>query len=69
MALVAERRNSIAFRVNTLGLCDSTVVDKLLSFDKLAIGDADQRRETRIATVSVFLPANNPADYDRIMQP
>mmetsp|Transcript_16084 Transcript_16084/g.38609 ORF Transcript_16084/g.38609 Transcript_16084/m.38609 type:complete len:264 (-) Transcript_16084:340-1131(-) len=67
--LVAERRNGIAFRLNTLGLCDTNDIDLLLSSGVLACGDADQRRETRIDTVSVFLPAANPKKYADLLQP
>lgn len=68
--LVAERRNGIAFRLNTLGLCDANDIDLLLSSGVLARSvDGDQRRETRIATVSVFLPAANPIKYAELLQP
>mmetsp|Transcript_14551 Transcript_14551/g.31627 ORF Transcript_14551/g.31627 Transcript_14551/m.31627 type:complete len:258 (-) Transcript_14551:408-1181(-) len=67
--LVAQRRNGIAFRLNTLGLCDTNDIDLLLSSGVLARGDVDQRRETRIATVSVFLPAANPNKYAELLQP
>eukprot|EP00579_Thalassiosira_antarctica_P008451 CAMPEP_0201901484 /NCGR_PEP_ID=MMETSP0902-20130614/54393_1 /ASSEMBLY_ACC=CAM_ASM_000551 /TAXON_ID=420261 /ORGANISM="Thalassiosira antarctica, Strain CCMP982" /LENGTH=256 /DNA_ID=CAMNT_0048435437 /DNA_START=24 /DNA_END=794 /DNA_ORIENTATION=+ len=67
--LVAERRNGIAFRLNTLGLCDTNDIDLLLSSGVVARGDVDQRRETRIATVSVFLPAANPNKYAELLQP
>lgn len=67
--LVAERRNGIAFRLNTLGLCGLDDIELLLSSGVLTRGDADQRRETRIATVSVFLPAANPNKYKELLQP
>ena len=57
-------RNGISFRVNTLGLCDSTITETLISSDVVAKGDQDQRRETRISKVSVFLPASDPKMYD-----
>ena len=66
---VAELRNGIAFRLNTFGLCDAADVDLLLNSSVLAHGDSDQRRETRIATVGVFLPAANPLQYAEIIQP
>lgn len=67
--LVAERRNGIAFRLNTLGLCSADDTELLLSSGVLGCGDADQRRETRIATISVFLPAANPNKYAELLQP
>lgn len=68
--LVAEGRNGIAFRLNTIGLCDANDIDLLLSSGVLARSvDGDQRRETRIATVSVFLPAANPIKYAELLQP
>lgn len=69
VALVAANKNSIAFRCNTLGLCGADVVDALLSSPVLARGDEDQRRETRLAKFSVFLPAANPAKYAELIQP
>jgi len=69
VSLVAQRRNGIAFRLNTLGLCNTNDIDLLLSSDVLARGDRDQRRETRIATVSVFLPAANPMTYSQLLKP
>jgi hypothetical protein len=67
--LVAEQRNGIAFRLNTLGLCGPTDLEELLLSGVLAVGDHDQRRETRIATVSVFLPAAEPVQYAALLQP
>ena len=75
---VAARRNGIAFRVNTFGLVPSDnndheknedVITKLVTSGVVACGDTDQRRETRIATVSVFVPAATPHQYDEILQP
>mmetsp|Transcript_48532 Transcript_48532/g.49327 ORF Transcript_48532/g.49327 Transcript_48532/m.49327 type:complete len:284 (+) Transcript_48532:42-893(+) len=73
--LVAERRNGIAFRLNTLGLCAPNDLDFLLSSTDIVARRSDdndsddQRRETRIATVSVFLPAANPTQYAALLQP
>jgi len=75
--LVAQRRNGIAFRLNTLGLCEPNDIELLLSStDILARSSSgrnndcdDHRRETRIATVSVFLPAANPKQYAELLQP
>ena len=68
--LVAEGRNGIAFRLNTIGLCDANDIDLLLSSGVLARSvDGDQRRETRIATVRVFLSAANPIKYAELLQP
>lgn len=69
VSLVAERRNSLAFRLNTLALCDSAVTDQLLKSGLLQLGDEDSRRETRIARVSVFLPAADPKKYAELVQP
>ena len=62
-------RNGISFRVNTLGLCDSNITETLISSDVVAKGDQDQRRETRISKVSVFLPASDPKMYDELIRP
>jgi len=73
--LVAQRRNGIAFRLNTLGLCAPNDLDLLLSSTDIVARRSDhndsddQRRETRIATVSVFLPAANPTQYAALLQP
>jgi len=72
---VAQRRNGIAFRLNTLGLCAPNDIDFLLSSTDIVARRSDdndsddQRRETRIATVSVFLPAANPTQYAALLQP
>ena len=69
VSLVASRQNGIAFRVNTNGLVDQDVASLLLSSDIVAKGDADFRRETRLESISVFLPCADPASYLRIMSP
>eukprot|EP00277_Geminigera_cryophila_P016973 CAMPEP_0179454158 /NCGR_PEP_ID=MMETSP0799-20121207/38002_1 /TAXON_ID=46947 /ORGANISM="Geminigera cryophila, Strain CCMP2564" /LENGTH=224 /DNA_ID=CAMNT_0021251717 /DNA_START=217 /DNA_END=891 /DNA_ORIENTATION=- len=69
VGLVAQERNGIAFRLNTLGLCDDATLQLLLVSNVLARGDADRRRETRIATVSVFLPAADATQYNLLLQP
>ena len=66
---VADQRNGIAFRLNTLGLCSSSIVDELLSSDVVIRGDEDRRRESRIASVSVFLPAASPKKYAELLRP
>ena len=66
VASVAERRNGVAFRLNTFGL---GAPDALLSSPVLAKDDVDRRRETRIAVVSVFLPASDPKTYDALVRP
>ena len=62
--------------MNTFGLVsdtdseeEETVITKLVTSGVVACGDTDQRRETRIATVSVFVPAAAPRHYDEILQP
>ena len=67
--LVAERRNGIAFRLNTLGLCDDATLDILLAADVTAKGDADLRRSSRLASLSVFLPAVEPTKYSELLAP
>ena len=69
VALVAERRHGVAFRLNTFGLCSSTAVDLLLHSQLVAREDRDQQRETRLAKISVFLPAADPAKYTELIQP
>lgn len=69
VGLVAQHRNGLAFRLNTLGLCDAATVDLLLSSDVLVRGDDDRRRETRLASISVFLPAAEPTQYAELLQP
>lgn len=69
VATLSERRNGVAFRLNTMGLCDQSVLDKLLSSSAMCTNDEDRRRETIISTVSVFLPANDPRTYDELIQP
>lgn len=68
--LLAQKRNGIAIRLNTLGLCGTKHADLLLSSGVLALSrDEDSRRDTRIATISVFLPAANPVQYSELLQP
>ena len=51
------------------GLCNSSVTDMLLASPVLAKGDEDQRREIRIASLSVFLPAASSEKYAELLQP
>ncbi|KAK3280471.1 hypothetical protein CYMTET_11695 [Cymbomonas tetramitiformis] len=69
--LVKEEQNGVPFRINTNGLFfdDDDVITKLLDSGLVAVGDDDMRRETRIQSISVFLPSNNAATYAEIMQP
>jgi hypothetical protein len=68
--LVAARRNGLPFRVNTLGLCDEDALKLLLECEVLErLDQGDRRRETRIACVSVFLPAATPSKYDELLAP
>lgn len=70
--LVKEEQNGVPFRINTNGLFfedDDDVVQKLLDSGLVAVGDDDMRRETRIQSISVFLPSNSAAAYAEIMQP
>jgi len=69
VALVKERRNGISFRLNTLGLCESSITETLISSDIVSKGDADHRRDTRISKVSVFLPASDPQKYNDLIGP
>jgi hypothetical protein len=68
--LVAEKRNGLSFRLNTLGLCDDCDIELLLKSEVVERADmGDRRRETRISCVSVFLPAASPAKYDELLAP
>lgn len=68
--LVAEQRNGLAFRLNTLGLCDDQTTELLLASDVIEREhDGDRRRESRIASLSVFLPAASPAKYEELLAP
>ena len=51
--LLQVRRNGLPMRLVTSGLFGSEVAERLLGSGALAVGDADARRETRIASVSV----------------
>jgi hypothetical protein len=68
--LVAEKRNGLSFRLNTLGLCDDSDIELLLESEVVArVDQGDRRRETRVSCVSVFLPAASPAKYDELLAP
>ena len=68
--LVAARRNGLPFRLNTLGLCDEEALKLLLECEVLErLDQGDRRRETRVACVSVFLPAASPSKYDELLAP
>jgi hypothetical protein len=68
--LVAEKRNGLSFRLNTLGLCDDADIELLLQSEVVErVDQGDRRRETRISCVSVFLPAASPAKYDELLAP
>ena len=69
VSLVKSRQTGIAFRVNTNGLPDASVVAKLLQSDLVALGGDDARRETRIQSISVSLPCDNPTQFDQIAYP
>lgn len=70
VSLVAEKRNGVVFRLNTLGLCDESDIVLLLDSDVLErVNQGDRRRETRISCVSVFLPAASPAKYNELLEP
>lgn len=59
---VAQERDGVDFRLNTLGLCDSATVDRLLSSTAFAGG-------SRISAVSVFLPAAESSMYAQLLRP
>jgi len=63
---VARRREGIAFRLNTLGLCDSATTERLFESGVFA---PDGVSSTRIASASVFLPAVEPQKYEELLQP
>ena len=68
--LVAEKRNALCFRLNTLGLCDESDINLLLESDVVErIDQGDRRRDTRISCISVFLPASSSAKYDKLLAP
>ena len=68
--LVAEKRNALCFRLNTLGLCDESDINLLLESDVVErIDQGDRRRDTRISCISVFLPASSSAKYDELLAP
>ena len=60
--LVAQERDGVTFRLNTLGLCDSATVDRLLSSTAF-VGSSC------ISGVSVFLPAAEPSMYAQLLRP
>lgn len=60
--LVAQERDGVAFRLNTLGLTDSATVDRLLSSTAFA-------GSSRISGVSVFVPAAEPSMYAQLLRP
>ena len=60
--LVAEKRDGVQFRLNTLGLCDSSTVDMLLSSTAFS-------GRSCISDVSVFLPAATREMYAELLQP
>ena len=62
---VSEKRDKIAFRLNTLGLVDSKTANQLLS----SAAVSSSRISTRIAAVSVFLPAATSQQYAELLQP
>ena len=62
VGLVAERRDCISFRLNTLGLCDASTVDMLLSSPVFS-------GSSRISGISVFLPAADKATYTELLRP
>ena len=62
---VSEKRDKIAFRLNTLGLVDSRTANQLLS----SAAVSSSRISTRIAAVSVFLPAATSQQYAELLQP
>merc|ERR1711862_529114 len=65
---VGERHNGVPFRVNTSGVVRDLTqfMDRLISSNLVALGDRDLRRETRIQTVSVALPASDPATFEKV---
>ena len=68
--LVAQERNGLSFRLNTLGLCDQETIELLLASEELEREQqGDRRRESRIASVSVFLPSACPSKYDELLAP
>jgi hypothetical protein len=68
--LVAQQRNGLTFRLNTLGLCDDETIELLLASEVVEREqEGDRRRESRIASLSVFLPAASPAKYDELLAP
>ena len=67
--LLQVRRNGLPMRLVTSGLFGSEVAQRLLGSGALALGDADARRETRIASVSVALNADSPALFERLVGP
>lgn len=67
--LVAEAQNGVPFRVITTGLVSPDVTDKLVASGLVALGGADQRRETMIQTISVALPCHTEARFKELVQP
>lgn len=67
--LVAEAQNGVPFRLVTTGLVPSDVGDKLVASGLVALGGADNRRETMIQTISVALPCHTEALFNELVQP
>ena len=68
--LLKARRNGLAFRIVTSGLAGSDAAETLIQSGLVATADqGDQRRETRIQTISVALQADNPNLYTKLVSP
>eukprot|EP01052_Picozoa_sp_SAG31_P005272 SAG31_NODE_229_length_19770_cov_9.887194_11_plen_135_part_00 len=64
------KRNGLAFRVVTTGLLGVEMADRLITSGVVATASqSDQRRETRLQTVSVALQCESPGLYDELYSP